>query len=265
MRSYSDQIVLTGGSSEIGTAILKLLQACGTDKVITTCKSKPIKAAAPNWCVLESIDLTREADLTRLRQEVEDRFSGPFSIIHAVGQFWQHKPLDRTPLSEARQMIMSHYLTLFGVARFLLPVAARSEGARLVAFSCNSVIYNYPEMAAFTAAKAAVECLVKCIANEWSGQGIIANAIALPTIRTDQVLKLKPNGDHENYIRPEELAQMVLGVLRHASDYMNGNAIKILKYSPSFYHEAYFSRNPPYDTDAVSAEPARKRDPATTL
>jgi len=46
-------------------------------------------------------------------------------------------------------------------------------------------------MAAFTSAKAACECLIKCIANEYSQYGIIANAIALSTILTPKVKKSK--------------------------------------------------------------------------
>jgi len=260
MSSHGEQIILTGGSSEIGTAILRRLKASGTARVITTSNTKPITVSDSKWCLLRGVDLTQDAHLAQLRREVENLFTGPFSIIHSVGQFWEHKPLDRTPLSEAREMMLSHYFTLFGLAHSLLPLAAKRGGARIVAFSCNSVAYNYPEMAAFTSAKAAVESLVKCIANEWSKDGIVANALALPTIRTDAVLGLKPNGDHQNYITPDELAEVVLNVVHGASQYMNGNVIKLVKHSPTFYHEAYFSRNPPYPANISTREVLSKPD-----
>lgn len=253
MNRHSEQVIVTGASSEIGTAILHRLGDESKRTVIATSYKQAINVSHANWHVLPNIDLTKEECLMQLCEKTRDIFDGPFSIIHSVGKFWEHKPIQETKFSEARNMIMSHYYTLFGVAKYLLPLAASQGGGRLLAFSCNSVLYNYPEMAAFTSSKAAIECLVKCIANEWSKDGIVANSLALPTIRTKKVLKLKRNGDHENFITPNELAQIVLDVLGKMSPYMNGNVIKLVKYSDSFYHEAYFDRNPPYSATLIKS------------
>jgi NAD(P)-dependent dehydrogenase (short-subunit alcohol dehydrogenase family) len=117
-------------------------------------------------------------------------------------------------------------------------------GGRLVAFSCNSIQHNYPEMAPFTAAKAAVETLVKCIANEYSTAGIQANALALPTIRTPKVCESKDLPDEEDYVAPAELARIVLDEILCLSSYVNGNSIKLFKPSSAFYRTSYFDRNP---------------------
>jgi 2-deoxy-D-gluconate 3-dehydrogenase len=120
-------------------------------------------------------------------------------------------------------------------------------GGKIIAFSCNSVIYNYPEMAAFTSVKAAVEGLIKAISNEWAGKGVSANAFALPTIKTKKVIDSKKVEDFKDYITPDELADIVLSFLKLPHNYINGSIIKLFKYNSSFYSKSYFERNPPSD------------------
>ena len=189
-------------------------------------------------------DLTQESDLGIIRSHAKKFFDQPFTTIHSVGDFWNHKPLVDTPLLEARKMIESHYFTLYGLAQAILPVQKELGGGRLIAFSCNSVGYNYPDMAAFTSAKAALECLIKCIANEYSQYGIVANAIALSTILTPKVEKAKKKKYFKDYLTVEELVEIILDNIAGLSSFVNGNVIKLLKYSEYFYNEGYYQRNP---------------------
>ena len=127
----------------------------------------------------KGMDLSVDADLDRLLAFVQQYFGGPFAVAHCVGDFWEHLPVSMCSLELARRMITSHYLTLYGVLHRLLPYMADVGGGRILALSCTSTNFSYPDMAAFTSAKAALEMLIKCVANEWAPRGITANAIAL--------------------------------------------------------------------------------------
>ena len=166
-------------------------------------------------------------------------FEVPFTLVHSVGAFWEHKSINDTDFSEIVNMIMTHYVTLFGTVKFILPFMEKS-GGKIVAFSCNSVKYNYPDMAAFTSSKAAIECFIKCLANEKSKYRIIANAFALPSIKTNNVIQTKPSEFIQNYITLPELTSTIEETIEAMSDLTNGNIISLFKYSDSFYHKGYF-------------------------
>lgn len=246
MRPVSaDNIVLLGAGSDIGGEIVR--KAATNKGTVLLAVSRTPQAVQNFGAQVESmsgIDLLDEDALTRLATAVENKFPGPFSIIHSVGNFWIHKPLAETPLSEIRAMIESQLLTLFGVARVLAPLMQKRKGGCLVAFSCNSVGYSYPDMSPFTASKAAIESFIKCFANEHAEFGISAHALALPTIRTPKVLVEKPTGDHANYIAPSDLAEFILEQILTMPPEVNGNVIKVFKHSPTFYHSSYYDRNP---------------------
>lgn len=240
--------ILTGATSDIGRAILAKLIATPEATVIATGHTNPVGGVREGWVALDGIDLCDDTCLARLRDKVREHFHAPFVLIHSVGRFWEHCPIHHFALSEAAEMMKSHYLSLYGVARYLMPVAAHVGGARFIAFSCNSVQYNYPEMAAFTSSKAAVECLVKCIANEWSKYNVIANAVVLPTVGTSGVAALmnagKKAGRIEDFLSPESIADTVIDSVAKLPQEVNGNTLKLFKHSDSFYKQSYFDRNP---------------------
>ena len=242
----SQNLVVLGANSDIGSELVRRA-ASQTGMQILAVSRSPVPAGMvdpPNIARLTGLDLTKENHLSVLRAKVSGRFRHPFTVVHSVGNFWIHKPLIETGMSEIREMIESQFLTLFGVARVLTPIMIKNRGGRLVAFSCNSVGYNYPDMSPFTASKAAIESFVKCYANEHAEFGISACALALPTIRTPKVLKEKLSGDHKNYIKPEDLADFILNHIMTQPHEVNGNIVKMFKHSRTFYHESYYARNP---------------------
>jgi NAD(P)-dependent dehydrogenase (short-subunit alcohol dehydrogenase family) len=255
----SSRVVLLGASSAIGGAILARLSTNpNTQTLAVSRRPAPQDSVPQNTKWIPQIDLTKESCLTHLSEIVKNEFSdSPFSIIHSVGDFWIHRPLIQTPYSEIASMVSSHILTLFGAARFLTPLMIQNGGGQLIAFSCNSVAYSYPDMSPFTASKAAIESFVRCYANEHSEFGISACALALPTIRTEAVLQEKPNGDHANYITPGELAGIIVDQLLLQDPIISGNITRLFKYSRTFYHSSYYERNPRVNYPSNAGQPQK--------
>ena len=233
--------VITGANSEIGQALFSHLKNNGHNVLLVSRSPKKINDDAINW--LDGINMTNEHDLYKLRKYIQSNFSTPFNLIHSVGDFWEHKSITDTSFVESISQINSHYVTLFGVIKAVLPIMQNNGGGKIIAFSCNSVKYNYPDMAAFTSSKAAVECLIKCTANEQSKYNIMANAFALPSIKTNSVIRTKPEAYHQNYPTLTELNNCIENTIENLSPLVNGNVINLFKYSDSFYNKGYYERN----------------------
>lgn len=245
-----NNFIITGASSDIGKALIDSLSANKENKLIAISRSSIFNSSKNNVEYIDNIDLNLEADLVTISEKVRSTFSDKFVFIHSVGNFWHHKTITDTEYNEATNMMDSHYNTLYGCIKYLTPIFKQLKGGKIIAFSCNSVGFNYPEMAAFTSSKAAVETLIKCTANENSKYGIIANAIALSTIKTDKVVNSKLEKYHNQYITENELLEVVNNLI-NASPLINGNIIKILKYSEYFYNEGYFQRNPSIEKNII--------------
>lgn len=190
---------------------------------------------------LHGMDLLMPENCAHISQECEATFDGPFSIVHSVGDFWDHVPFPEIDAINAQHMMNSHYITLYGLLQALIPLLIKNGGGKILAFSCNSVRHNYPYMVPFTAAKAAVEALIKCIAHEYAKYGIVANALALSSVQTEAVRQSKPHGDFDHYIHIDSLTNTILDVLS-SNTMINGNIINCYTYSESFYNSGYFQR-----------------------
>ena len=249
-------ILITGANSDLGKCLIERFSKAPENKLLAVSRQK-VQNQIGNVDYLDGIDLEKEEDLEKLAERVNDTFCDKFILIHSVGNFWYHKSIQKTSFPEATKMMDSHYNTLYGTIQCLMPIFRKNKGGKIIAFSCNSVGYSYPEMAAFTSAKAAVETLIKCIANENSKYGVVANAIALSTIKTEKVESSKGSKYHKDYITTDELIEVVQD-LTEASPLINGNIVKVLKHSEFFYNEGYFQRNPSCeDSDNEKAMPSR--------
>lgn len=243
-------LLIVGASSEIGLAFAKRVQnRSNLDLILTSNKTSienTLQKESRILCV-ERLDATDQAAVDTLRQLVEENFTSPFAILHLPGDFWDHRSVDKCTLKLSREMMESHYQSLFCILNGLLPHMARVGGGRVLGISCTSVRFNHPEMAPFSSAKAAVETTIKCIANEWASSGITANAIALSTIATDRVRKSKPLSQVENYLELDEICELIEDVIFLGSPYLSGNILRPTKYSNTYYHKSYFERNPSYN------------------
>ena len=243
----TNNLLITGSTSALATSLIGVASEKKRYRVLAVSRSDQQERYSDGFLDFKSlsgIDLTEEKHLANLAGCAKEFFKERFDVVHFAGDFWRHKPLICTGFGEIQSMISSHYVSLCGVAKATSPLMMKYGGGRLVAFSCNSVGYNYPDMSPFTAAKAAVESFIKCYANEQAPHGISATAIALPTMKTEEILVEKPNGDHENYIEPDKLSMFVLEHVLTQPSIATGNIIRLVSASQTFYGMGYFERNP---------------------
>ena len=267
----TNNLLITGATSALASSLIRVAAQKKRYRVLAVSRSdQPLQYSDgfQDFKKLSGIDFTEEKHLEYLAECAQKIFKERFDVVHFAGGFWRHKPLICTEFGEIQSMISSHYISLCGVAKATTPLMMKYGGGRLVAFSCNSVGYSYPDMSPFTAAKAAVESFIRCYANEQAPHGISATAIALPTMKTDEILIEKPNGDHENYIEPDKLSIFVLDHVLTQPPIATGNIMRLVGASPTFYGMGYFERNPRkeehnnamHPTASVAAAPSASGD-----
>lgn len=235
---------MTGISSDIGGIIARNFAADSGMQVVGTMRRSrsPEIVFPPNVRIIDNCDLAVTADCAKLAALVDEQFDGPFGYVHSVGDFWEHVPFLDVGPDQARHMFDSHVTTLYNVFHSLVPVMRAKGGASCVAFSCNSVRYNYPWMASFTAAKAATESLIRSLANEFSGDGLRFNSLVLASVKTPKVLNSKPHGDFEHYISPEDLVPIIRFLMSREARLINASSINLFEHSPLYYRQGYFER-----------------------
>jgi NAD(P)-dependent dehydrogenase (short-subunit alcohol dehydrogenase family) len=237
--------VITGANSFLGRAFAKMLSKNENYKVFLTSRSKfNFNGLLKNKNVsyLPELDLTVESDVKKFADAVNDFLPNQFHVINCLGYFPGYDTIQEINTETAKKIFDSNVIALYSVANNLLPLMCKRKGGHFIGFSTHTSYQHYPRMVAFTAAKAAVESLIRGIANEYFEKGINANTIALATLLTETELKIKPKGDSKNWLKTDEVCEFVENIVLQPSKLVSGNVIHIYKYSDSFFHQSYFDR-----------------------
>lgn len=244
MSDKQRQLVITGASSYLGQALVA--QALNRGHRVIAVTHRPAEMTAgvgtDRLIHLGSMDLTSADALERLAVTVRDAFQGAFGVVNCTGYFPGYLKSGDLPLSEARKVVESNFLALYGVVHALLPIMLERGNCDLISFSAHSQYQCYPLMGAFNGAKAAVEAFTMTLSNEYLHAGIRANCFALATMLTPQEVEMKPHGDHSRWLMPEEVALRVVELLERADPIFSGNIIQLFKHSDSYFGQSYLSR-----------------------
>lgn len=243
MRNY----LITGATSALGKALSVFIKNRYNKEcklfIVSRSHSDELAALVDENVIYHSgIDLLDIKPTDETIQEINRFFNGNITLIHSAGDFWLHEPFLDFDTAKAKSMMDSHYGTLYNVLQNILPLMIEKGGGKILTFGCNATDYHFPNMLPFTAAKAAVDATIKCIAHEYANKNIVANSIALSSLKTPHNKDSKPFGDYEHYLDLQELSQTIIEIAELTNNLANGNVINCYKYSDSYYNEGYFQR-----------------------
>jgi NAD(P)-dependent dehydrogenase (short-subunit alcohol dehydrogenase family) len=172
-------------------------------------------------------DLTDAGATAALAERVRDATGGRLhALVHLAGGFGSSGPVaESDPGVWATQMSInatSAYMT----ARAFLPMLRSSKGA-LVFFASEAVLPGgrTKGISAYAAAKSAVVALMQAIAQEETGNGVRANAVAPAAIRTAR--NLAEMGSSVAYVSREDVARVVLWLCSEEARVVSGQLIPL--------------------------------------
>lgn len=237
--------LITGANSFLGKAIIKFLSKDINNKLLIVTRNFTDFSEYndnPNVFYQNEIDLLDAKCLKSLADKCDTYFEGKLNIINCVGYYKGQEPFEETSIEEAKRIFDSNFVCVYNTANALIPYLIKNKGGHFICFSCKSVKYKYPLMAPFSASKAALDCLVGSLANEYSKIGLVANSFSLSTLDTEFERTVKPFGDFDNWLKLDEVATIIEKIVTSDFDIMNGNTIDLFKYSESFFKKSYFDR-----------------------
>ncbi len=237
--------LVTGATGYVGQALVAHFAQRPKTRVLACARGQGSRLSALRGQrveVLPPLDLSVPEEANELASQVESRTQGRFHIVNCTGFFPGFRRIAESHDDDAVRSMTSNYLTVYNTARALLPVMRSRGGGHFIAFGSHSGYQAFPLMAAFDAAKAAVQQLIRHISNEESESGIVANCLCPATLDTDAERKLKPFGDHDHWIKPHEIARFIERIVASGMNLLQGNELHLYRHSETYFHQAYYDR-----------------------
>jgi len=200
-------IVVTGASGALGkivaaTALAKGARVAAIDHAASTMK------ATPDRIELGGVDLTDAAEARKAIDAAASHFGKLDALVNIAGGFAFETTAEGDPKTWQR-MYALNVLTALNASRSAIPHLSASGAGRIINVGAMGALQAGAGMGAYAASKAGVHRLTEALAAEWKGK-ITVNAVLPSTIDTAANRASMPNADFAKWVRPEELAEVIL-------------------------------------------------------
>jgi NAD(P)-dependent dehydrogenase (short-subunit alcohol dehydrogenase family) len=230
-----DLILLAGATGRVGGATLGLLHEHGA-RVVVVSRSPENAAAAVRgfdraWPAVA--DLANPAAVAKMVNETATRFGRIDAVVNIAGR-GKFVALTDSTLEDLRinldGFVVPAYNLAIAALRQMLAQSCRPERrsrGHIVTVTAGSSRDPQPRFGLFGAAKAAVNTLMRSVAQEHKADGIVANAVVLGTVATDAAREYLDAKDYAAAASPEEVARVLTFLASPDSDGINGELVDL--------------------------------------
>jgi len=231
--------LITGGGSGIGLAAARCMREAGAAVTIVGSDAAKLSRAKAELGDVSAMafDVTAVDTAEDFAARVADAH-GPVSILVNNAGNTVKKPVDAMTPADFQSVLDVHVSGAFALTRAFLPqIAAHCAGSVLFTASMASFL-GIPEIAGYSAAKAALVGLTRSLATELAPRGVRVNAVAPGWIdtplfrsasakdpaRVDRINRRIPMG---RFGTPEEIGLAMVYLASPAAAYVTGQVLAV--------------------------------------
>lgn len=225
-------VLVTGAANGIGLAISELFAERGARLVLLDRSPKVAEVGKTlgTAVLAREVDITDDADVTRTIESVAAECGRIDVLINNAG-IGGTAPAELGSLADWRRIIDVNLSGQYVVAREVGRRMLEAGGGRIVMMASQAAIIGLDGHAAYSASKAGVLGMLRCMALEWGSRGVTVNAIS-PTVVETEMAAVHWGGEKGRrareeipvgrFARPREIAYAALYLASEAAAMING-------------------------------------------
>ncbi len=201
---------ITGASGVLGSAVARAAAGQGARlALIDFSHHAPAEPSGPDVFVQGGVDLTDAKAAGAAIDAAADRFGAIDALLNIAGGFsWEkHEGGD---WNTWHRLFLMNVQTTANTCRAAIPHLRRSAAGRIVNVGANGAVKAALGMGAYAASKAGVHSLTQALSEELKADGVTVNAVLPSIIDTPANRADMPKADFAAWVRPEELAAVML-------------------------------------------------------
>jgi len=226
---FSNRTVLvTGGTGALGRAITSAFIRCNAEVISSYVVEKEIeqlKTETRSAVQLIKADVTKEEEVKRLVSNIISKYGHIHILANVVGGYFGGKSVSELDEKEWDLMITMNLKSAFLISKHVIPQMILSKYGRAVHVSSRTGLRSTGYDSAYAASKSGLIRLVESLAEETKESNINVNCIMPSILDTEANRKAMPTADFSKWVKPEDLANVVLFLCSEDARVITGAAI----------------------------------------
>lgn len=221
--------IVTGASGNLGQAVVKKLIDAGYRTIGTVIPNDPVTMGFPaEQFEKVVVDLTSEDDAQKFVDSVIEKHDRIDVAILTVGGFAMGK-IAETKTSDVQKQYRLNFETTYNMARpvFVRMIAQGSGRIFIIGSKPGLDSKNGKGMIAYSLTKSLIFRLAELMNDEAKGKNIVTSVIVPSTIDTPQNRQSMPDAKHDTWVKPEQIADVILFYCDEASSVIREPVIKV--------------------------------------
>jgi NAD(P)-dependent dehydrogenase (short-subunit alcohol dehydrogenase family) len=224
---FSNKVVLiTGGTGALGTSITKAFVESNAT-VISSYFSTKIQMQNDNYSKVQLIkaNIIKEEEVEKLVSIIIEKHGHIDILINVVGGYIGGKSVSELDEKEWDLMMNLNLKSAFLISKYVVRQMVSSKYGKIIHVSSKNGLHSEGYDSAYSASKSGLIRLVESLSNETKGSNINVNCIMPSMIDTLANRKAMPNADFTKWVKPENLANVILFLSSEDAKAITGAAI----------------------------------------
>ncbi|TCO37674.1 SDR family NAD(P)-dependent oxidoreductase [Dokdonella fugitiva] len=228
MNVQGKRIAITGGFGTLGAAVARVAAAAGAHvAAIDRADAAPGSLADAGIATIAGADIADGEGARKAIDAAATALGGLDALVNIAGAFrWE--TLADGSLDTWDLLYRINVRTAAAASKAALPHLRKSNAGRIINIGANAATRAAAGMGAYTASKAGVMRLTEALAEELKDANITVNAILPSIIDTPPNRADMPNADFGKWVRPEQLADVILFLVSDAASPVTGALVPVV-------------------------------------
>ena len=223
-------IIITGTSRGIGYEMALQFANAGHQVLAISRKTPKELIENPNITCL-SIDISNENEMQQVEKFIQSAWKNKVEVLINNAGLLVNKPFSQLSPSDFEQVYKVNVFAVAELTRICIPFM--EKGSHVVTISSMGGIQGsmkFAGLAAYSSSKGAVITLSELLAEEYKGQGIAFNVLALGAVNTEMLQEAFPGYDAP--LSAKEMADYIFNFALTGNKYYNGKVLQVSSSTP---------------------------------